>query len=95
MHNIVWTIYLLLAGLSDNVLKPLLLGRVVDAPTPGSAVGDSVTGRDVCQVFVVRMNRFIDVTLDAWLADYVLEQLRTCRRGRVSSPLPNSEVPGC
>jgi predicted PurR-regulated permease PerM len=30
--NVVWTIYLLVAGMSDNVLKPLLLGRGVDAP---------------------------------------------------------------
>ncbi len=30
--NIIWTIYLLVGGASDNVLKPLLLGRGVDAP---------------------------------------------------------------
>ena len=30
--NVVWTIYLLVAGMADNVLKPLLLGRGVDAP---------------------------------------------------------------
>jgi predicted PurR-regulated permease PerM len=30
--NVLWTIYLLVAGMSDNVLKPLLLGRGVDAP---------------------------------------------------------------
>jgi len=30
--NIVFSVYLLLAGLADNVLKPLLLGRGVDAP---------------------------------------------------------------
>ena len=30
--NIVWTIYLIIAGMADNVLKPLLLGRGVEAP---------------------------------------------------------------
>lgn len=46
-HNIVWTIYLLVAGLSDNVLKPLLLGRGVDAPMPVillGALGGMVSG---------------------------------------------------
>mgnify|MGYP001827383592 CR=1 FL=1 len=32
--NVVWTVYLLVAGMADNVLKPLLLGRGVDAPMP-------------------------------------------------------------
>jgi predicted PurR-regulated permease PerM len=30
--NVFFSVYLLLAGLADNVLKPLLLGRGVDAP---------------------------------------------------------------
>ncbi len=34
MMNIVFTVYLLVAGMADNVLKPLLLGRGVDAPMP-------------------------------------------------------------
>jgi len=33
-YNLFCTVYLVLAGLSDNVLKPLLLGRGVDAPMP-------------------------------------------------------------
>lgn len=37
--NIVYTIYLLVAGLADNVLKPLLLGRGVDAPMPVVLLG--------------------------------------------------------
>ena len=37
--NIVWTVYLLLAGLSDNILKPLLLGRGVEAPMPVILIG--------------------------------------------------------
>jgi predicted PurR-regulated permease PerM len=32
--NIIFTVYLLVAGLVDNVLKPMLLGRGVDVPMP-------------------------------------------------------------
>ena len=32
--NVVFTVYLLVAGMADNVLKPMLLGRGVDAPMP-------------------------------------------------------------
>ena len=39
VHNLVWTIYLIVAGLSDNVLKPILLGRGVDAPMPVILIG--------------------------------------------------------
>jgi predicted PurR-regulated permease PerM len=45
--NIVYTIYLLIAGLADNVLKPLLLGRGVEAPMPVillGALGGMVSG---------------------------------------------------
>ena len=44
---IVYTILLLLAGMADNVLKPLLLGRGVDAPMPVillGALGGLATG---------------------------------------------------
>lgn len=47
MSNIVFTVYLLVAGLADNVLKPLLLGRGVDAPMAVvllGALGGMVTG---------------------------------------------------
>ena len=37
--NLIFTIYLFVAGLSDNVLKPLLLGRGVDAPMPVILLG--------------------------------------------------------
>ena len=37
--NIVWSIYLLIAGTADNFLKPLLLGRGVDAPMPVILMG--------------------------------------------------------
>lgn len=45
--NIVFTIYLILAGMIDNVLKPLLLGRGVDAPmliVLLGAIGGMLTG---------------------------------------------------
>jgi len=32
--NVIFTVYLIVAGLVDNVLKPLLLGRGVDVPMP-------------------------------------------------------------
>ena len=39
ISNIVWSIYLILGGAADNVLKPLLLGRGVDAPMPVILLG--------------------------------------------------------
>lgn len=45
--NIVFTLYLIVAGLADNVLKPLLLGRGVEAPMPVillGALGGMVSG---------------------------------------------------
>jgi len=45
--NIVYTAYLFVGGLADNVLKPLLLGRGVDAPMPVillGALGGMVSG---------------------------------------------------
>jgi len=45
--NIVFTVYLVVAGLADNVLKPILLGRGVDAPMPVvllGALGGMLTG---------------------------------------------------
>lgn len=47
MMNIVFTVYLLVAGMADNVLKPLLLGRGVEAPMPIillGALGGMVSG---------------------------------------------------
>ena len=37
--NIFYTVYFILAGLADNVLKPLLLGRGVEAPMPVILIG--------------------------------------------------------
>lgn len=39
MMSIVFTVYLLIAGMADNVLKPLLLGRGVEAPMPIILIG--------------------------------------------------------
>lgn len=38
-HNLIWTVYLIVGGFSDNVLKPLLLGRGVEAPMPVILLG--------------------------------------------------------
>ena len=37
--NIVFSVYVFIAGLADNVLKPLLLGRGVDVPMPVVLIG--------------------------------------------------------
>jgi len=57
--NIAFTVYFLLAGLADNVLKPLLLGRGVDAPMPvvligalGGAVSAGLLGLFIGAVFL-------------------------------------------
>ena len=39
LSNILFTLYLLVAGMVDNVLKPVLLGRGVDAPMPIILIG--------------------------------------------------------
>ena len=39
VSNIIFSVYLLIAGLADNVLKPLLLGRGVDVPMPIILIG--------------------------------------------------------
>lgn len=47
LSNVFFTVYLVLAGLADNVLKPMFLGRGVDAPMPIillGALGGMVTG---------------------------------------------------
>ena len=47
MLNVVFSVYLIAAGMVDNVLKPLLLGRGVDAPMPVillGALGGMVSG---------------------------------------------------
>ena len=57
----------------------------------GPAVEDSANGKDVYAAFAVRMGLFVAVTLYAWLAVYVLEQLRNRRLGRIFVPLAKTE----
>jgi predicted PurR-regulated permease PerM len=47
LATVVFAVYVFIAGLADNVLKPLLLGRGVDVPMPVvliGALGGMVTG---------------------------------------------------
>ncbi len=47
LSNIIFSVLLIVAGFADNVLKPLLLGRGVDAPMPVillGALGGMVSG---------------------------------------------------
>jgi len=39
LSNVIFTIYLLIAGMADGFLKPMLLGRGVDAPMPVILIG--------------------------------------------------------
>ncbi len=48
----------------------------------GSAVNDSSNGKDVYSAFAIRMGLFVLVALYAWLAVYLLEQLRSRRLAR-------------
>jgi hypothetical protein len=50
----------------------------------GPAVEDSANGKDVYAAFAVRMGLFVAVTLYAWLAVYLLEHVRSRRRGRLA-----------
>ncbi len=56
----------------------------------GPAVEDSANGKDVYAAFAVRMGLFLAVTLYAWLAVYILEQLRTRRLSRRSLTITES-----
>jgi predicted PurR-regulated permease PerM len=37
--NSIWSVYLIVGGFSDGILKPMLLGRGVDAPMPVILIG--------------------------------------------------------
>jgi len=59
MSNVFFTVYFLVAGFADNVLKPLFLGRGVDAPMPiillgalGGMVSAGLIGLFVGAVFL-------------------------------------------
>ena len=51
---IAYNVLLFLAGMTDNVLKPLLLGRGVDAPMPVILMGalGGMATRDILGMFV-------------------------------------------
>ena len=57
----------------------------------GPAVEDSANGKDVYAAFAVRMGLFVAATLYAWLAVYVLEQLRNRHLGRIFVPLAKTQ----
>jgi hypothetical protein len=57
----------------------------------GPAVEDNANGKDVYAAFAVRMSLFVAVTLYAWLAVYVLEQLRNRHLGRIFVPLAKTQ----
>ncbi|NOQ79215.1 MAG: AI-2E family transporter, partial [Gammaproteobacteria bacterium] len=47
LSNVIFTVYFVLTGFVDNVLKPIFLGRGVDAPMPVvllGALGGMITG---------------------------------------------------
>jgi hypothetical protein len=58
----------------------------------GSAVQDSDGGQDVYAAFALRMGLFVAVTLYAWAAVYLLEQLRTRRLRRLSPSVVTMET---
>jgi len=57
----------------------------------GPAVQDSANGKDVYAAFAVRMGLFIAVTLYAWLATAVLEQMRDRHLSRIARTSPIME----
>ena len=75
--NIVFTVFLLVAGMADNVLKPLLLGRGVDVPMPvvllgalGGMVSSGIIGLFVGAVLLaVGYQVFMAWVADAGAAD--------------------------
>jgi FtsH-binding integral membrane protein len=61
----------------------------------GPAVQDSASGKDVYAAFAVRMGLFVAVTLYAWLAIVVLEQLRNRRLSRNLQTFTSPESSRC
>jgi predicted PurR-regulated permease PerM len=87
--NIVYTIYLLVAGLADNVLKPLLLGRGVEAPMPVillGALGGMVSGGII--------GMFVGAVLLAVGYQVFMEWVNTVEEGTDDDPGQKESEPG-
>lgn len=89
--NVVFTVYFLVAGMADNVLKPLLLGRGVDAPMPIiliGALGGMVTG-GMIGLFLgaVLLTLGYKIFME-WVADNEIEDSTSAEGEAVSPPQP-------
>jgi len=87
--SIVFTVYLLVAGMADNVLKPLLLGRGVDAPMPiillgalGGMVASGLIGLFVGAVVLA----LAYVIFMAWVAEGDED---SCEQAAAEEPVPS------
>jgi len=87
--SIVFTVYLLVAGMADNVLKPLLLGRGVDAPMPiillgalGGMVASGLIGLFVGAVVLA----LAYVIFMAWVAE---GDEGSCEQAAAEEPAPS------
>jgi predicted PurR-regulated permease PerM len=72
VEGIVYTVLLLVAGLADNVLKPLMLGRGVDVPMPVILVGalGGLAAAGIVGMFVGATLLALSYQLfKAWVAD--------------------------
>jgi predicted PurR-regulated permease PerM len=69
---VLWTIYLLVAGLSDNIIKPLLLGK--NAPVPMLVIFIGVIGGFMLSGFIGLFSGAIVMSIgyklfSAWIGD--------------------------
>lgn len=89
-HNVVFTVAMLVAGFADNVLKPMLLGRGVEAPMPviligalGGMVSNGIIGLFVgAVVLTVAYQLFMEWVDQAPAADTLQ------RQGTAGTPAP-------
>ncbi len=99
--NVVWTVYLLLAGLADNVLKPMFLGRGVEAPMPVILIGalGGMASAGIIGLFAgaVLLTVFYEVFM-AWVAEEHDEEEQPLTRGLTQTPAgrhsPTQRCPG-
>jgi len=92
--NIIFAVYVFVAGLADNVLKPLLLGRGVDVPMPVvliGALGGMVTG-GVIGLFIGPVALAVGYQLFwQWVEDVPPEPATTEAHGQGSERSEGSE----